>query len=71
MRLWRFDARRSRYGRLRIALLAVLCVLGLPVSAAGDAPTCTHGVSSVGPVVLVHGHLRGDTTPHTEACLRG
>ena len=37
---------------------------------AGTTPTCTHGVSSIGPVVLRDGKaVGGDGTPHTEACL--
>jgi hypothetical protein len=56
--------------RLNVALAAVLAVVLLPAGAAGDAPLCTYGVSSVGPVTLVHGRLSGDMRPHTYACLR-
>jgi hypothetical protein len=57
-------------GRIHLALAAVLGAFILTAGAAGDVPRCTHGVSSIGPVVLVRGHLTGDTTPHTQACLR-
>lgn len=56
--------------RLRIALAAALAAVALPTGAAGDTPLCTHGVSSAGPVTLIHGHLSGNPTPDTEACLR-
>jgi hypothetical protein len=52
---------------LRLALLAVLVAVVVVTTA--DAPVCTRGASSTGPVTLTHGHLRGDATPHTEACL--
>jgi hypothetical protein len=43
---------------------------GLVVAARTHAnPPCTHGASSIGPVTILDGHLTGDTTPHTEACL--
>lgn len=54
---------------LRLALLAVLIAVMVVTTATADAPVCTHGVSSVGPVTLTHGRLSGDTTPRTEACL--
>jgi hypothetical protein len=38
-------------------------------TATADTPVCTHGVSSVGPVTLTHGHVEGFTTPRTETCL--
>jgi hypothetical protein len=55
-----------------LALLAALIAVVVAATAAGDRPHCTHGVSSVGPVVLVHGHLdrrRSELTPHTQTCL--
>jgi hypothetical protein len=56
-------------------LAAVLCVLvaiGVAAAAPGKAhPRCTYGVSSIGPVIVKDGKVvGGDTTPHTEACLR-
>jgi len=40
------------------------------VRADGNQPACTHGVSSIGPVTIVHGKVvGGSTVPHTEACL--
>jgi hypothetical protein len=54
---------------LRLALLAVLVAVVVVTTATADAPVCTRGASSTGPVTLTHGHLRGDATPHTEACL--
>ena len=68
---------------ISIRRAALLCVLVAAVGVAavgallsakrGDArPRCTHGVSSVGPVIVRDGRIvGGGTTPHTEACLRG
>jgi len=55
-----------------LALLSALVAVVVAATAAGDRPRCTHGVSSAGPVVLIHGHLdprRSELTPHTQACL--
>jgi hypothetical protein len=54
---------------LRLAVLAALIAVVVVTTATADTPVCTHGVSSVGPVTLTHGQLRGDTTPRTEPCL--
>jgi hypothetical protein len=54
---------------LRLALLAALIAVVVVTTATADTPVCTHGVSSVGPVVLTHGRLSGNATPRTEACL--
>ncbi len=54
---------------LRVALLAILMAVIVVTTATADTPVCMHGVSSVGPVTLTHGHLSGVTTPDTEACL--
>ncbi len=58
---------------IRFALLGALVVaIGIAVTAAAATPPCAHGASSVGPVVLVNGHLaqqRSDLTPHATACL--
>lgn len=61
----------------RIALVALAialslaAVLGLAAASPGEAhERCTHGLSSIGPVIVEHGKVvGGDTTPHTEACL--
>jgi hypothetical protein len=54
---------------LRLVLVGVLLAVVVVTTATADSPACTRGVSSVGPVTLTQGHLSGDTTPHTEACL--
>jgi hypothetical protein len=54
---------------VRLALLAVVVAVVVVTTATADTPVCTHGVSSIGPVTLAHGHLSGVTTPRTEACL--
>ena len=54
---------------LRLILIGALIAVVVVTTATADSPACTHGVSSIGPVTLTHGHLSGDTTPHTEACL--
>ena len=54
---------------LRLALIAVLIAVIVVTTATADTPSCTHGVSSVGPITLTRGHLSGITTPRTEACL--
>lgn len=61
-------------GTLLVALatvVSVLLVIGLAAAAPGNAhERCTHGVSSIGPVLIDNGRVvGGDTTPHTEACL--
>jgi hypothetical protein len=57
---------------LRLALLGVAVALVLAVAAAaGPSRDCTHGTSSVGPAVLINGHLvhdQSDLTPHGKAC---
>lgn len=54
---------------LRLGLLAAIVAFAVVTTATASRPVCTHGVSSIGPVTLVGGHLLGDTKPHTEACL--
>lgn len=58
---------------LRLALLAALVALVVVLTAAAGPPRdCTHGASSVGPAVLIKGHLahqRSDLTPRTDPCL--
>jgi hypothetical protein len=45
-------------------------VFGLAASdSKANAPVCTHGVSSIGPVYLKDGKVVGDAAPQTEACL--
>lgn len=80
------DARRSRVlglaaglGRVpgnarlfRLALLAALIAVVVVATAAAIPPACTGGISSVGPAVLVHGHLdrgKSDLEPHRRACV--
>jgi len=55
---------------LAVALAAVV-VFGLVAAGSGRAnQRCTHGVSSIGPVIIENGKVvGGDTTPHTDACL--
>ena len=57
----------------RLTLLGAALAAVVLVTAAADSPgNCVHGVSSVGPAVLVHGHLsrgRSNLTPQTETCL--
>lgn len=51
-----------------LAAAAVFCV----ASVAAAPVRCTHGVSSVGPAVLINGHLarvQSDLSPHTQPCL--
>lgn len=63
--------RKHRVAKLlRFVLLAALIAVVVVSTATADSPVCTHGVSSVGPVTLTDGRLGGDTTAHTEACLR-
>jgi hypothetical protein len=63
-------ARRTALMALAVALAAMMAV-GLVAAASGrDDRRCTHGASSIGPVILRNGRVvGGDTTPHTEACL--
>ena len=66
---------RARHRRMVIALWAVVAMLLVVVgvargSAAPKPASCTHGVSSIGPVEIVDGKVvGGSTTPDTEACL--
>jgi hypothetical protein len=55
------------------AALLVLIVVAAFTGMTGSKtqPACTHGASSIGPVMLVNGKVvGGSTVPHTEACLR-
>jgi hypothetical protein len=69
--LTRIGDRWQWAGRLlRLVLVAGFIAVVVVTTATADPPAaCTHGVSSIGPVTLTDGHLTGDTTPHTEACL--
>ena len=66
-----------RTNHLRRALLVGLAiavsvlVAGLAAAAPGNPHRhCSHGLSSIGPVVIKDGKVvGGDTVPHTEACL--
>lgn len=61
--------------RIAAAATIVTAVLILLTGAiepgrADSRPSCTHGASSLGPVVLEGGRIvGGSTTPTTEACL--
>jgi hypothetical protein len=62
------DARRSKVVAVLGAPIAVLLV----ATPAAGGPACTSGASSVGPAVLVHGHLdrdKSDLDPHLRACV--
>jgi hypothetical protein len=57
---------------VRLALLAGLIAAVVVATAAAGPSPCTHGVSSVGPVVLTNGQLdpqKSRLKPHTQACL--
>ena len=57
---------------IRLALLGALAALVLVLTAAAPPPACHEGASSLGPAVLVNGHLnrqQSDLTPETDACL--
>lgn len=58
---------------MRLALLGALLAVVFVVTGAGPAaPTCDEGTSSVGPAVLIDGHLdrqQSDLTPRSDACL--
>ena len=69
---WAFQllSAESRVGEWA-AVLAAVVVFGLVAAGSGRAnQRCTHGVSSIGPVIIENGKVvGGDTTPHTDACL--
>jgi hypothetical protein len=54
---------------LRLLFVSVIVAVVVVTTATADPSVCTHGVSSVGPVVLRHGEISGSTASHTEACL--
>jgi prepilin-type processing-associated H-X9-DG protein len=67
----------TRRRRLAAAalLLAALAAAGIAAVSVHAASTrrhdCTHGLSSIGPVTFVDGHVvGGSAVAHTEACLR-
>lgn len=68
---------RSRRGRITLGLwltAVALLVLVLVGVARGDETRkhqpCTHGVSSIGPMVIANGKaVSGSTQPDTQACL--
>jgi hypothetical protein len=64
------QARGTALAAFAIAV-SVVVLLGLVAARPGRAhQRCTHGVSSIGPVLIKDGKIvGGDTTPHTEACL--
>lgn len=63
------ETRRRAARLLQFVLVGALIAVVAVTAAPADSPVCTQGVSSVGPVTIVHGRVSGDTTPHTEPCL--
>jgi prepilin-type processing-associated H-X9-DG protein len=66
-------------GRRRVTAAIVLAVVTLAAAgiaavsvhaASASRHKCTHGLSSIGPVTFVDGHVVGSAVAHTEACLR-
>jgi hypothetical protein len=70
--MWRARFSHSAVVPAIAAAIATALVLGVAAAAGGDATRrCTHGLSSIGPVRIESGQIvGGDSTPHTEACLR-
>ena len=63
-------ARLAWIGAILAAVLLFAATSSAERMTAGAKPACTHGVSSIGPVVLRDGKVvGGNGTPHTEACL--
>jgi hypothetical protein len=70
--------RWTRANRLTIGLWLIATAL-VSLVLVGSAPgggtherhrQCTHGLSSIGPIVIVNGKVvSGPATPHTQACL--
>lgn len=57
--------------RMLLVLLSV-AVIGASVflfAAYGHAPSCTHGISSAGPVTIVGGKVKVEQKPSMQACL--
>jgi hypothetical protein len=57
-----------------LALLGAVVAVVVAVTAAAAPRACTHGTSSIGPAVLINGHLvrpQSDLTPHTATCHTG
>ena len=58
---------------IQLALCGVLVAVVVVVTASAAPVRCTHATSSIGPAVLIDGHLargQSDLTPHTAACIR-
>jgi hypothetical protein len=56
---------------IHLAVVGGLVAALVTVTATAAPSTCTHGTSSIGPVVLVHGHLAGHRSgliPQTSGC---
>jgi prepilin-type processing-associated H-X9-DG protein len=65
----------SRLAAAAVLLLVALAGAGIAAVSVHAASTrrhaCTHGLSSIGPVAFVDGHVvGGSAVAHTEACLR-
>jgi hypothetical protein len=57
-------------GSILAAVLLFAATSSADLTSAGTTPACTHGSSSIGPVVFRDGKLvGGDGTPRTEPCL--
>lgn len=57
---------------LLVVALLVLVVVGAARGGGHSRrrPPCTHGISSIGPIVIENGKaVSGSDTPHTQACL--
>jgi hypothetical protein len=70
-RLSRSVARRIAALSTAVTVALVLLTSGAIENGRADSrPVCTHGASSLGPIVLQDGQVvGGSTTPTTEACL--
>jgi len=64
-------ARRRRPSKLVAGALLLLAAGScVALARATGGASCTHGASSLGPVILLDGKLvGGDLTPHTDVCL--
>jgi hypothetical protein len=66
--------RHRRLAAVAVLVLVALAAAGIAALSVHAAATrrhaCTHGLSSVGPVTIVDGHVVGSAVAHTEACLQ-
>ncbi len=62
--------RLACFGAILASVLLFAATSSAERMSAGTTPVCTHGVSSIGPVVLRDGKVvGGDGTPRSEGCL--